>query len=116
MNNIKYVVLALISLAVGIVIGMLIKPNPLATVEISNVSSKTVQSVNITVGMTSYVIGDIGENKSKSVNIFVAGEAGYSIKVQFANGDTLTNVSDVAAGNKINETITDTSIVSSFLR
>lgn len=114
-NRIQYFVLIVVSIGIGIVLGMYLKTNPLATIEVSNASTKVVQSVNITVGMTSYVVGNIEQNRQKVIKVFVAGEAGYSIKVSFTNGDTLVNWNYVETGNKLNETILDTGIVSTLI-
>ncbi|MCK9410319.1 MAG: hypothetical protein M0R68_14425 [Bacteroidetes bacterium] len=116
MNKIKYIVIVVFSIAIGVMIGIWIKPNPLATITIANISNKAVHSVNVTVGMTSYIISDIEQHKSKSVNVFVAGEAGYSIKVLFANGDTLVSWNYIETGQKLNESISDTSVVPSIIR
>lgn len=115
-NNIQYSVLVVVCIGIGILIGMYVKPNPMATIDVANASSKNVQTVNITVGMTSYVFGDIKQNQSKAVNVFVAGEAGYSMKVNFENGDTLVNWNYIETGNKLKETILDTSIVTAVLQ
>ena len=116
MTKIKYVVLVLISIGIGVMIGFYAKPNPLASITISNSSNKTIQTAFISVGMTTYVVEGIEPKKSMGVNIFVAGEAGYSLKIKFANGDSLVTYNYVDMGNKINETINDTGIVSTYAK
>lgn len=116
MKNYRPYALAAFSLAVGIILGMMFKPNPLATIEFKNLSNKHVASVSITVGMTTYVLRDIEQNSKKSLNVFVAGEAGYDIKVLFANGDTLANWNYIETGSSISEVISDASIVSRLVK
>jgi hypothetical protein len=116
MMKIKYVVIVLISVGVGVLIGFYVKPNPLASITISNSSNKVIQAVYIAVGMTTYVVEGIEQNKSRNVNIFVAGEAGYSLKIKFVNGDSLVTYNYVDIGNRIRETINDTGIVSSYAK
>ncbi|MFA5834139.1 MAG: hypothetical protein WDA22_11760 [Bacteroidota bacterium] len=112
MNKIKYVVIVLVSIGFGVLIGIFVKPNPLAKIDIANLSKKVVKTVDIVVGATTYVVGNIEQGKSKSVNVFVAGEVGYSLKVNFANGDTLVTWSYVETSNKINTKVYDSSLVS----
>lgn len=110
MDTIKYIVIVALCIGAGIWIGMSLKANPIATINIANSAQKEINSAHITVGMTTYVIEHIAQNSTKSVNVIVAGEAGYKIKVNFANGDTLTNWTDVEGGKKITETVTDTTM------
>ena len=114
MMKIKYVVIILISVGIGVLIGVYAKPNPLASITILNSSSKVIQTVYIAVGMTTYVVEGVEQNKSRNINVFVAGEAGYSLKIKFADGDSLVTFNYVDMGNKINETINDTGIVSTY--
>jgi hypothetical protein len=115
-TKLKYVIIISISIGIGVMFGLWLKPNPLAAIDISNVSSKVVTSVTITNGMTSYIVTDIEPGMNKSVNVFVAGEAGYSIRANFITGDTLASFSYIETGNKLKETINDSGIVSSIVR
>ena len=114
MNNLKYILGGAICIVIGILIGISVKPNPIASIVVTNSSSKTLQSASITVGMTTYIVDNIEQKKSKSVNLFVAGEAGYKIKVVFADGDSLINWNYIETGYQIIETVSDTKIVSAF--
>ncbi len=116
MKYVRIIALAVFCLAVGVILGMMFKPNPLATIEFKNLSSKHISTVSITVGMTTYVLRDIEQSQMKSLNVVVAGEAGYDIKVKFANGDTLVNWNYINAGNRISEAISDLKIVSRLLQ
>ena len=116
MEKIKYIAIGVISIGIGILIGLSVKQNPLANIIVTNSSSKIMHTVSITVGMTSYIVDNIEPGKNKSVNVYVVGEAGYRIKVNFANGDSLINWNYIETGNKINETVSDTNIVSSFIQ
>lgn len=116
MAKIKYAVIVVISIGVGVLIGFYAKPNPLAAITISNSSNKVIQSAFIAVGMTTYVVESIEQKKTRSVNIFVAGEAGYSLKIKFAGGDSLVTYNYVDIGNRINETVNDTGIVSTYAK
>ncbi|MEW5799539.1 MAG: hypothetical protein AB1728_11100 [Bacteroidota bacterium] len=115
MDRVKYIAIALIGLGAGIWIGMSLKTNPIATINIANTSQQEIASAQITVGMTTYVIEHIGQNSTKSVNVIVAGEAGYKIRVNFANGDTLANWTDIEPGRKITETVSDSAMKASVL-
>jgi hypothetical protein len=116
MKTIRAFLIPALALVVGVILGMMFKPSPLASIEFKNLSNKHVSTVSITVGMTTYVLRDIEQNQMKSLNVFVAGEAGYDIKVKFANGDTLANWNYINAGNKISEAISDKKIVSRLLQ
>lgn len=116
MDKIKYLAIILVSIGIGVMIGMMFKPNPLATIDIINSSNKVVKTVNIVVGATTYVLGDIEQGKTKSVNVFVAGEAGYSIKVSFSEKDTLITWSFVETNNKISTKVYDASLVSTITK
>lgn len=107
MKNSTIVIIILVCIGAGIWIGMSLKQSPIATINIANTSQNDIETAHITVGMTTYVIENIAPNATKSLNIIVAGEAGYKIKVNFANGDTLANWTDVEAGRKITETVSD---------
>lgn len=110
MKKTGIIIVGLVCIGAGIWIGISLKPNPIATVNIANTSQKEIHSAYVTVGMTTYVIENIAPSATKSLNIIVAGEAGYKIRVNFANGDTLTNWTDVEPGRKITETVSDSTM------
>lgn len=115
MDTVKYIATVLLSLGAGIWIGISLKTDPIATINITNASTQEIRSASVNVGMTTYVIEGIAPNTSKAMNIIVAGEAGYKIRVTLANGDTLTNWTDVEAGKKITEIVSDSTMKASVM-